>query len=243
MTGMGGEYGAIYRRVTAFIAAMPLISALPLAVQLLQRGLIAADLVLMSQAEAFRISMDVLNTLAMLIVSTFAMRWWRFGGDRARVWRIGPRVVLGAVAMIVIQLVDQYLFTRAGHLAADLAGGGRGLFVPIALVMWLFVSVPLYPWYVALLSDDGSLGFRQAVAAVRPFWLRGFLLVFGAILPLILLGSALRVAMIARFAAGGPVAWLLQIAQMLLVPVLIVTTASAYFAIYRRVRPGNFSPD
>ena len=60
---MGGEYGAIYRRVTAFIAAMPLIAALPLAVQLLQRGLIAADLVLMSQAEAFRISMAVLNTL------------------------------------------------------------------------------------------------------------------------------------------------------------------------------------
>lgn len=238
---MGGEYGAIYRRVAAFIAGMPLIAALPLAVQFLQRGLIAADLILISQAEVFRMSMAVLNTLAMLIVSTLAIRWWRFGGDRRRVRQIGWRVVLGAVVMIVIQLTDEYLFTRAGHLAADFAGGGRGLFVPIALLMWLFVSVPLYPWYVALLSDDRSLGFRQAVAAVRPFWLRGFLLVFGAILPLILVGTVLRAAMITRFDEGGAAAWLLQIGQMLLVPVLIVTTASAYFAIYHRVRPGNLS--
>jgi hypothetical protein len=234
---MGEDYVAIYRRALAFARAMPLVVALPFAVQLLQRGLIAAQLISLGQADDFRFAMSVLNTLAMLVVSVVAMRWWRFGGDKARLWRIGPRVIAGAIAMMAIQLTDEYLFTRAGQIAAALAGWGYGLFVPIALLLWLFVSVPLYPWYVALLSDDRELGFGQAVAAVRGFWFGGFLLVFGAILPFVMIGSALRLVMLAHFAAGGPVAWLLQLGLMLLVPALIVITASAYFAIYRRVRP------
>ena len=234
---MGEDYIAIYRRTGAFIRALPLIAALPLFVQILQRGLIAAELIRLSQAMEFRVAMAVLNTLAMLVVSVIAIRWWRFGGDLARVWRIGPRVLVGAAAMIAIQLTDEYLFTRAGQFAADLAGRPRVLFVPVALLMWLFVSVPLFPWYVALLTGDRSLGFRQAVAAVRPWWLRGFLLVSGAFLQLVVIGTALRVVMLMRFAGGGPGAWVLQIGMMLLVPLLILVTASAYFAIYRRVVP------
>jgi len=236
---MGEDYIAIYRRTGAFILALPLVAALPLLVQILQRGLIAAELIRLSQAVEFRVAMAVLNTLAMLVVSVIAIRWWRFGGDLARVWRIGPRVLIGAAAMIAIQLTDEYLFTRAGQFAADLAGRPRGLFVPVALLMWLFVSVPLFPWYVALLTDDRSLGFRQAVAAVRPWWLHGFLLAFGAFLPLIVIGTVLRLVMLMRFAGGGPGAWVLQIGMMLLVPLLILVTASAYFAIYRRVVPGD----
>ena len=164
---MGEDYIAIYRRTGAFIRALPLIAALPLFVQILQRGLIAAELIRLSQAMEFRVAMAV----------------------------------------------------------------------PVALLMWLFVSIPLFPWYVALLTGDRSLGFRQAVAAVRPWWLRGFLLVSGAFLPLVVIGTALRVVMLMRFAGGGPGAWVLQIGMMLLVPLLILVTASAYFAIYRRVVP------
>ena len=62
---------------------------------------------------------------------------------------------------------------------------------------------------------------------------------FGAFLPLIVIGTVLRLVMLMRFAGGGPGAWVLQIGMMLLVPLLILVTASAYFAIYRRVVPGD----
>ena len=42
---MGEDYIAIYRRTDAFIPALPLVAALPLLVQILQRGLIAAELI------------------------------------------------------------------------------------------------------------------------------------------------------------------------------------------------------
>lgn len=60
---MGEDYIAIYRRTGAFILALPLVAALPLLVQILQRGLIAAELIRLSQAVEFRVAMAVLNTL------------------------------------------------------------------------------------------------------------------------------------------------------------------------------------
>ena len=237
---MGRELAAIYRRVWQSVRAMPLLAALPLAVQLLQRGLPALDLVPSAQARYFAIGVTILNTLAMLVVTVFALRWWRFDGDRARVRRIGGRVLWGVVAMMAIQLTDEYLFTSAGHLVADLAGRGHALFVAGAQLLWLLVSVPLFPWYVAMLGDDRGLTLRQAIVAVRPLWLRGFALVLGAVLPLLVIGIALRMA-IGTMPYGSVGSRLFEGAFMLLVPALILTTASAYFAIYHLARPGNLS--
>lgn len=238
---MRGDIAAIYGRAWDFIRAMPAIALLPLLVQLAQSALSTVPTLAYGREQTVAFGFTILNTLAMLVVTVFALRWWRFQRDRVQMRRIGWRVVWGAAAMMAIQLTDEYLFTSAGRLVASTLGWGWKLFVPAAQLMWLLVSVPLYPWYVALLSDDRELSLRQAVRSVRPQWLQGFALVLAALLPWLAIGFALRFAMAALPPwHGGAMA--ARLAFMLLVPMLIVTTASAYFAIYRRVRGTSLPP-
>lgn len=232
---MISEYAAIYRRAFAFVGAMPLIAAVPLVVQIVQAFFAHARIVPTEWIGSAIFGFKTLNTLAMLVVMVHALRWWRFDGDRRRVRRIGLRVLMGVAVMMAIQLTDEYLFLSAGHLAAGLLGYGHAYLVPGAVLLWLLVSVPLYPWYVALIADDHALSLRDAIRRIRPRWFRGFFLVLGALLPLMAVGSVVR-SLRSTLSYADPWQRPLEVLAMLLVPALIIVTASAYFAIYRIAR-------
>ncbi|MET0376430.1 MAG: hypothetical protein ABW128_19520, partial [Rhizorhabdus sp.] len=157
---------------------------------------------------------------------------WRFDINPDRLWRPTWRVLWGVVLMMTIQLIDEILFTTAGHVLADIAGGGRMFFVGGAQLLWLFVSVPLFPWYVAMISDD-PLTLPQSLKAIRPCWLHGFGVIFGALLPLLVIGSAVR-----SLSPDGVVEQALaaMISGIVIAATMLVTD-SAYFAAYRIVRP------
>ncbi|ATE64802.1 hypothetical protein [Rhizorhabdus dicambivorans] len=239
---MLSEYAAIYRRVFAFVRAMPLIAAVPLIVQLAQALLAHGGFVPVDRIETALLLFRLLNTLAMLVVMVHALRWWRFQGDRRRVRRMGLRVLVGVVVMMTIQLTDEYLFVSAGHLAAHLLGYGRAWLVPGAVLLWMLVSIPLYPWYVALITDDHELTFREAVRRIRAKWVACFLLVLSALAPLLIIGTTVR-SLRMSLPYASPWQRPLEVVAMFLVPMLIMVTASAYLAVYRIAYRGNLPVD
>lgn len=225
--GIGSEIGAVYRRAAAFARAMPLIAMLPFLVELLRQAVIAIG----SMSRPMTVGFSLLGTLGLVCVMVPALRWWRFEEDRSRVWRLRWRVLWGVVAMLAIQLTDEFLFTTAGHIAANLTGGPRVPIVVAAQLLWLFVSVLLYGWYVAMMTDD-PVGLPQVVRAMRPQWLYGFAIVLGALAPVLALALASRMA-----GATGAMGFVPRVlASSLLSAAIIIVTASAYFAIYRLAR-------
>ncbi|KKC27748.1 hypothetical protein [Sphingomonas sp. SRS2] len=225
---IGDNIIAVYCRAGAFARAMPLVVALPIAVEAARHAAIVRGWTSRDAALGF----TLLSTLTMLTVLVAAVRWWRFDGDGDRVWRLEWRVLWGVLLMMTIQLIDEILFTTAGHIFADLAGGGRMFFVGGAQLLWLFVSVPLFPWYVAMMSED-MLTLPQSLKAIRPRWFHIFGVIFGALLPILAIGSAVR--------SLSPDGGLEQAVVALISGVVIATTMlitdSAYFAAYRIVRP------
>jgi hypothetical protein len=228
--GMGADIISVYRRAGAFARAMPLIVVLPLVVELVRQLIAMAG----SMPGRGLLAFTVLNTLAMLTVLLFSTRWWRLGGDPRRIWAIGARALLGVVAFITIQLFDEFLFTMGGHMLANFTG--QPLFRPGAQLFWMLASVPLYPWYVALLTDD-RLSFAESVRAIRPRWLYGFAVVLASVAPLVAIGIVLRVI---RGVDPG-LGWQgsMALCMALLTATMMVITDSAYFAVYRMVRPAR----
>ena len=225
--GIGLEITAIYRRAAAFARAMPLIAALPFVIELLRQVAIATG----SMSDGLTVGFSLLGTLGLLCVLVPALRWWRFAEDRSRVWRLTWRVLWGVIAMMAIQLTDEFLFTAAGHMVADLTAGPRAPIVFVAQLLWLFVSVLLYGWYVAMLTDD-PISLARVVRAMRPQWFRGFAIVVGALAPVLALTVAVRMA-----GAAGVITLVPRVlASGALSAAIIIVTASAYFAIYRLAR-------
>ena len=95
--------------------------------------------------------------------------------------------------MLAIQLTDEILFTTAGHWIATLTEGPRMSIVFCAQLAWLFVSVLLYGWYVAMITGD-PIGVRQVAGAMRPQWLYGFAVVLGSLAPVLMITLILRFA-------------------------------------------------
>jgi len=227
------EVIAIYRRVVDFARGWPLVIALPFVCAFIQRASYDLGVVPMEQQRTVAIGFTVVNTTAMLIVTVFAFRWWRFAEDRGATTPLSWRAPVGAIVMLVVQLTDEFLITTLGNMVASLAGVRNALFRPGALLVWLFISIPLYPWYVGLIADDRAMTLRRAFAAIRPRWFSGFALVLGSLLPVMALGMALRYA---RFTVDGSSGWIIKLADLAIAPLLVATTASAYFAIYERAK-------
>ncbi len=225
--GIGSEIWAVYRRAAAFAMAMPLIAAIPVVIELARQVAMATG----SLSPPAIYGFSILGTLGLLCVLVPALRWWRFEDDRSRVWRLRWRVMWGVVAMLAIQLTDEFLFTAGGHVVASLTGGPRVPIVFGAQLLWLLVSVLLYGWYVAMLTDD-PLGLAEVVRRIRPQWLYGYAIVLGSLIPV------LTVTALLRFAGGagdiGVVARVLT--GSIMSAAIIIVTASAYFAIYRMAR-------
>ena len=228
--GIASEIWDIYRRAAAFARAMPAIAAIPFVIELARQLLLVTGAMTRPITHGF----SVLGTVGLVCVMVPALRWWRFEDDRSRVWRLRWNVLWGVVAMLAIQLTDELLFTTAGHLVAGMTGAPRTPIVFVSQLMWLFVSVLLYGWYVAMLTDD-PVGLRAVVAVIRPKWLTGFAIVVGSLVPILALTLAARIA-------GGK--GLIGYAPSILIgstlsAAIIIVTSSAYFAIYRLARtPG-----
>lgn len=227
--GMGADIVAVYRRAGDFVRGMPLIVAVPIMVEMSRHALMSPGL----SPRVMVLTFTLLSTAAMLVVMVIAVRWWRFAGDRALVWRLRWRVLWGVFAMMTIQLADEMLFAAAGHMLANLAGRGPGAFVGGAQLLWLFVSVPLFPWYVAMMSDD-PLSLPQALRRIRPSWLYGFGVILGALAPVLALATLARALqpVVGDIAERAGIA----LANGLAIAATMLVTDSAYFAIYRIAR-------
>ena len=225
--GIGSEIWAVYRRAGAFARAMPLVAAVPMLIELLRQGVMAIG----SMTRLMTYGFSILGTIGLVCVLVPALRWWRFEGDSARVWRLRWRVLWGVVAMLAIQITDELMFTTAGHLVANLTGGPRGPIILCAQLLWLLVSVLLYGWYVAMLTDD-PVALRAVVGAMRPRWLTGFAIVIGSLLPVLAVALAIRMAGARGIIGFVPSA----LAGSVLSAAIIIVTASTWFAIYRLAR-------
>lgn len=227
--GMGADIIAVYRCVGDFVRAMPLIVVLPIAVEMARHALMSPG----ANPRAIVLAFTLLSTATMLVLLVTTLRWWRFAGDWGLVLRPRWRVLWGVVAMMTIQLADEMLFTGAGHMLANVAGQGRAAFVWGAQLMWLFVSVPLFPWYVAMMSDD-PLTLAQAIRRIRPRWLYGFGVILGALAPVLALAALVR----GLHPVVGDIAEQVGIALAngIMIAATMLVTDSAYFAIYRIAR-------
>lgn len=227
--GMGADIIAVYRRAGDFVRAMPLIVALPIAVEMARHGVMSPG----SNPRAIVLAFTLLSTATMLFMLVTTLRWWRFAGDWRLVLRLRWRVLWGVVAMMTIQLADEMLFTGAGHMLANLAGHGREAFIWGAQLMWLLVSVPLFPWYVAMMSDD-PLSLSDAIRRIRPRWLYGFGVILGALAPILALATLVR----GLHPVVGDIAEQVGIALAngIMIAATMLVTDSAYFGVYRIAR-------
>lgn len=227
--GMGADIIAVYRRMGEFVRAMPLIVVLPIAVEMARHALMSPGY----NSRAVVLGFTLLSTASMLVILVTTVRWWRFAGDGERVWRLRWRVLWGVAAMMTIQLIDEMLFTAAGHMLANLVGHGRAVFVWGAQLLWLLVSVPLFPWYVAMMNDD-PLTLSQSIRRIRPRWLYGFGIILGALAPVLVLAALVRTLhpVVGDIAEQAGIA----LANGIMIAVTILVTDSAYFGIYRLAR-------
>ncbi|WP_156405280.1 hypothetical protein [Sphingomonas sp. Root710] len=226
---MGADIIAVYRRAGDFARAVLLIVALPIAVEMARHALMSPG----SNPRAIVLAFTLLSTATMLFVLVTALRWWRFEGDWARIRMLRWRVLWGIVAMMAIQLADEMLFTAAGHMLANLAGHDRAAFVWGAQLMWLLVSVPLFPWYVAMMSDD-PLTLAEAIRRMRPCWLYGFGVILGALAPVLALAGLVR----GLHPVVGDIAEQVGIALAngIMIAATMLVTDAAYFGVYRIAR-------
>ena len=223
---MGSDIVAVYARALAFARAMPLIVALPFLIELVHQGAMA-----LVSAPHLPLIFSVLGTIGLVCVVVPALRWWRFEGESAQVWRLRWHVLWGVAVMLAIQLTDEILFTTAGHWIATLTAGPRTLIIFCAQLAWLFVSVLLYGWYVAMITGD-PISLRRIAGAMRPQWLYGFAVVLGSLIPVLLVTLILRSAYAIDYIGFVTMAF----GSAVMSAAIITLTASAYFAIYELAR-------
>jgi len=230
--------GEIYHRGFRLIAALPLLVAVPILAEFVQH---AAEIRLGMYAggmddacRAVRLAFGAAKILAIFVTMLVAWRWWRFEGDLARALRPTAAMLRGLGLLLLMQLAGDGAALALGRGAIALVGEPE---VPIRIALtalpllgWLFLSGALFPWYVALVTEDRTMTLAASWRASRGrLWATWGTLLAGT-MPLMAVHYALGYAAIA---GKGP-AWLLMAMDAGVVGSLSAMLAATYFTIYAR---------
>ena len=228
-----------YSRIWPFIRALPLLAALPLAVELTQHvaeielGLYASGGVLPPEARQVRLAFGVVKILGLLVTIVVALRWFAFQGNARRAFRPTWILAKGIVAYVLFDAVGEilqdgldrlfqtvYAPSHAGEVATHVASE----------LVWIFLSGLWLPWNVALLVEDRTMTFRRSVRTTLP----RIALVFGylcaGIVPLMALHQALGFLALTRAPA---IVWSLNIVDAGVVVLLAIAIGSSFFTVHR----------
>jgi hypothetical protein len=236
-----GSVGEIYRRVVPFVRAVPLVLALPFAAELLQHtaeirlGMYAHGGMLTHREQGIRLAFGAVKILALLIVVIFALRWWRFG-DARRAARPTWAMAKGLVIVLLVDTAGETATVAVFTLIAALLGGaaaGHGARLAITLapfLLWAFFANLLYPWFVALLTEDREMTLARSLRGTRGRLPSAFAILLAGILP----------AMVVHYVLGygamhvaGPLVWAMMLVDAGLVALMAVLIASTFFTLYR----------
>jgi len=226
MAGLADEIVDLYRRTFGLVRAVPLVAIISFAPAMLQHvapGLPAIGLI---------------KTFAMLGALIFALRWWRFDRDAAKAVRPDAWLARGVAIALAAELGGMILFGLAGQLVARAANAEAGsiawlISATVPILLWAMLSVLLFPWFVALLTDETDMTIRRSIAAVYPIWGSAFALYAAAILPPMILRGLLAMG---AAVSGGPLLALLIAADAGASAAMPLLVAASYYSIHLRVR-------
>lgn len=242
--GLRGDIIATYRRSGIFIRRLPIIVAIPFAAEMIQHvaeigmGLYVGDHLPSAADRGTRAGFAAVKSLAMLVTMLLALRWWRFEGDHARILRIDLALVRGVVITLLVEIGGSSLLQMAGYMIGSASRAAIGsiawlIATVVPVILWAMLSVLLFPWYVALLSDDPEMGIERSLKSSYPIWGRCFALYMAATLPPMIVHYLLG------FSAVGRPAWMIWPLLLLASAAgasMAVQFASAYYTIYLRAR-------
>ena len=240
---MGG-LREIYGRVLPFALAMPLVLAIPLCAELAQHvvevqlGMYAVGSELTAEAERTRMVFGGAKVLAIFVVLLFALRYWAFEGDVRRAATPTVSMLKGLGIVMLVQIGGELILLGIGRSLAMTLGpdAGRGAVAALTvgpILLWLFVANLLLPWFVGLLTEDRTMSLRRSVDGIRGRMWATFALLLGAYLPPMVVHYALGYGAMGR---SGAILWAMLVVDSIVVALIAVILASAYFTIYRRGR-------
>lgn len=231
---------AIYARVPRIARAAPLAVLLVFAAEFLQHiveirlGMYENIGYLDEADRRVRMIFGAVKVFNILLVVVFALRWWRFDGDSRRAATPGLATFKGLLIVLTVQIGGELLFIGAGSLAGKLVPpGSLALYLALRIgpaLVWLMLAILLYPWYVALLTEDRSMTLRRSIRGIGWGWPRAFGLFLGGILPAMALHYLLGAGAIGR---SEPLVWGMMALDAALVAALALLIASTYFSLYQ----------
>ena len=230
-----------YARGFGLVLALPLLLSLPFAAELLQHfaeirlGMFTGPID--ARAQAVRLAFGAVKVLSLFVTVLVALRWWAFDGDIGRTLRPNWRLAKGLSLVALVQIGGDLLGLGIGAaiLAAigDPSRGARIAALVVPLLGWLFVAGLVYPWYVALLTEDREMTLRRSIAVMRLRLFRTFGLLVAGYLPLMIVHYALGFGAMRQ---EGALLWAMLIVDAGVVALLISMLAATYYEIYLRAK-------
>lgn len=181
-----------------------------------------------------RLGFGYIKSAALLIVGLWASRYVHSGGERRATRAVGVGVMAAFVPVIVLSLALDYgqralgpwtsaeALGQAGSIAA-----GLGLFLLGSVLIILLAG-----WRVGVPLRDRRMNLFTSIWRGLTVLPKSLALYFAAFLPLLVLHTALNVAM--AFAGPGTTLWILFAVDSLLVGFIATVLWSVFHAIYRR---------
>jgi hypothetical protein len=234
------DYGHVYAGAWRYMLAVPLLFAVPVAIEFIQHviemGIGMYDGVAGAQAaegNQIRLGWGVVKTMSISLALYWVARFLVLPGGAAAARRFDPAAARLFAWVMAFALVTTILSLWGGDwmhavgLGAYTRGAGIALFV-----LGLALTVLLAPWRVGAAIGREDLGFIRSIALVGLGLWWGLILSIGTVLPLMVAHYALSIA--AVFAPAAAAEWALLAVDAVLVGYLAAVMAAADVAIARR---------
>lgn len=225
-----------YARGLALVKTRPWLIAIPVLAELAQHAVEIRVGMYRHQMDAtgaaVRLGLGIVKILAILATLIIAWRLWRFHGHAARALRPSAALMKGVGLFLLVQITADGAALLIGRgliaLAGDAARSTRIVLTLLPMLVWLLASATLFPWYVALATEDRTMTLRRAVRASRNRLPAIWGLLFAGFLPLMIVHYALGYTAL----RGVVPAWPLMIVDAPVVGLLTAVLAATYFTVY-----------
>ncbi len=227
--------GDLYRRAFMLIRQWPWLLALPVLAEGAQHvaeielGMYSGTMT--SADQSTRLTFGLVKIVAIILALIIAWRLWRFDGDVARALRPTRALLKGFALFLLVQFAGDGVAMLMGRGIALLLGNPTDalrLIALLPLLIWLLISITLFPWYVGLVTEDRAMTLAGSVRACCRRMPAVIALLLAGILPLMALHYALGYAAL----AGAPV-WPLMLIDTAVVGLLTACMAATYFTLYQ----------
>jgi len=234
------DYGAVYAGAWRYMLAVPLLFAVPTAVEFIQHviemkigmydGVAGAHA---AESSSLRLGWGVVKTLSITLALYWVARFFVLPGGAAAARRFDPVAARLFAWVMAFGLVTTVLSLWGGAWMQAIGLGAFAQSAGIALfVIGLALTVLLAPWRVGAAIGREDLGFLHSIALVGLGLWWGVIFIIATSLPLMVAHYALSIA--AVFAPPLAAKWALLAFDAVLVGYLAAVMAAADVVIARR---------